>query len=170
MTNEQVFLEYSASKLDQLAGRIADCLGQLSPDQVWARGSDSQNAIGNLVLHLCGNVRQWIGMGVAGLPDVRARDAEFAAKGEVSPQELKSRLLIEVQEAKAIIRDLRVEKLSQRTKVQNYDITVLEAIYHVVEHFSGHTGQIIFATKLVTSADLGFYRHLSGPSHGESVP
>lgn len=170
MTTTSVFLEYSADKLTQLADRIGTCLTQLNAEQVWARGSTNENAIGNLVLHLCGNVRQWIGSGVAGQPDNRQRDGEFAARGEISPQDLKTRLAEVVAEAAATIRALPSPRLEERIHVQVYDITVLEAIYHVVEHFSGHTGQIIFATKLLTGSDLGFYRHLSQPAHEEKVP
>ena len=39
------------------------------------------------------------------------------------------------------------------------------------EHFAQHTGQILFASKQLTSQDLGFYRHLSGPEpHSEKTP
>jgi uncharacterized damage-inducible protein DinB len=170
MTTEQSFLEYSANKLAQHVERISECLGRLSGEEVWARASDNENAVGNLVLHLCGNVRQWIGTGVAGNPDVRERDREFAARGNVTPAELRTRLQEVVGEAAAVIRGLEPRRLQDRTVIQGYDVTLLEAIYHVVEHFSGHAGQIIFATKLLTGADLSFYRHLQRPGHGEQVP
>jgi uncharacterized damage-inducible protein DinB len=170
MSPDQIFLQVSADKLDQLAGRIATCLGQLTPEQVWARGTENVNAVGNLVLHLCGNVRQWIGFGVAGQPDIRQRDAEFAARGGPSLDELKAHLHAAVSAASAIIRELPPSELGTLTRIQNYEITKLQAIYHVVEHFSGHTGQIIFATKFLTGADLGFYRHLAAPRHEEKTP
>jgi uncharacterized damage-inducible protein DinB len=170
MTSDEIFLKFSADKLTQLAERIGKCLDQLNDDQIWARGSESENAIGNLVLHLTGNVRQWIGTGVAGKPDVRVRDKEFAASGGLSSADLKTRLLAGVEEAVETIRSLDAQRLQERTTVQKYDVTVLEAIYHVVEHFAGHTGQIIFGTKLLTSRDLAFYGHLQQSSHGEKVP
>jgi uncharacterized damage-inducible protein DinB len=154
------FLDYSASKLDELGSRIETCLEQLNEEQVWARGKDNENAIGNLVLHLCGNVRQWIISNVGGQPDRRDRDAEFAARAGVSKAELRQRLHATVAEALVVIRSLPEQRLSERHTIQGYDVSVMEAIYHVVEHFSMHTGQIIFATKMLTSADLGFYRHL----------
>jgi uncharacterized damage-inducible protein DinB len=170
MSAHLVFLEYSANKLEQMATRIAACLDQLTPEQIWIRGSDNENAVGNLVLHLSGNVRQWIGMGVGKLPDVRERDAEFAAKGGDATA-LTERLSATVAEAASIIRGVSEAGLTERTRVQGYDITVLEAIYHVIEHFSGHTGQIIFATKLLTGSDLGFYKHVHKPAaHSEKVP
>jgi hypothetical protein len=54
--------------------------------------------------------------------------------------------------------------------VQGYDKSILEAIYHVVEHFSLHTGQIIYATKLLRKEDLGFYKHLNHTTHSEKTP
>ncbi|HWZ31500.1 MAG TPA: DinB family protein [Bryobacteraceae bacterium] len=161
MSLESVFLKFSAEKLDQLCGRIETCADKLTPEQIWARGTQNENAVGNLMLHLAGNVRQWILHGVGGQPDNRVRDAEFDARGEISVDELKRRLRTTVDEASALIRALPPEHLIEtRTIQKHYDVTVLEAIYHVVEHFSGHAGQIIFATKLLTGEDLGFYAYL----------
>jgi len=166
----RIFIEFSVKKLRQLTDRIEACLGKLSAGQIWTRGSDEENAIGNLVLHLCGNVRQWIVAGVGGAADVRERDAEFAARGGSSPAELAARLRAVVEEAVAVIAAVPAGRLPQRIAVQKYDVSVMEAIYHVVEHFSGHTGQIIFATKMLTGEDLGFYRHLNAPAHAEKTP
>jgi uncharacterized damage-inducible protein DinB len=165
-----LFLNYSVEKLTQFHSRIESCLDRLTYEQVWAREADSQNAIGNLVLHLAGNVRQWIVSGVGGQPNTRERDQEFAARGDVTVSELKEKLRTALDEALEIIRNLPLERLSEPLNVQGYHLTVLEGIYHVVEHFAQHTGQILFATKLFTGQDLGFYRHLSNPSHGENTP
>jgi len=157
---DRLFLDFSTDKLEELASRIEICLDRLSEEQVWARGQENENAIGNLVLHLCGNVRQWIISSIGGEPDRRQRDGEFAARGGTSKQQLLERLRTTVEEAVSVIRALPAERLTERRVIQGYEGSVLEAIYHVVEHFSMHTGQIIFATKMLTSADLGFYRHL----------
>ena len=167
---DRVFLDSSIRRLRLHLSRIEVCLDKLSEDQIWYRGSENSNAVGNLVLHLCGNLGQWIGFGVGGRPDVRTRDAEFAAHGGVATAELKRRLAAAVDEVATIIEPLTAERLGERTQVQNYDVTVLEAIYHVVEHFALHTGQIQFATKALTGEDLGFYRHLSKPRHAEPTP
>jgi uncharacterized damage-inducible protein DinB len=170
-TLHREFLNVSSDKLRQLAGRIETCLGKLTAEQVWARGSQTENAVGNLVLHLCGNVRQWIIAGVGGAADVRQRDEEFAARGGVPVGELAERLRAVVAEATAVLSHVTAERLAERIVVQNYETTVLGAIYHVVEHFSGHTGQIVFATKMLSGADLGFYRHLrTAAPHGEKTP
>ncbi len=169
-TAEREFVNYSTEKLTQFCGRIEDCLGRLTHEQVWMRNADTQNAVGNLVLHLCGNVTQWIGSGVAGRPDTRERDKEFAARGEQDPAELAERIRHVVEDAVSVIRSLSPQRLLEPIQVQKYDTTVLGAVYHVVCHFCEHTGQILFATKLLTSQDLGYYRHLSAPTHSEKTP
>ncbi len=171
MTIETDFLNYAAEKLTQLCGRVETCLGKLTADQTWMRGGENQNAVGNLVLHLNGNVRQWILSGVRGQPNTRHRDEEFAARGGMGPQALGTLLRGTVDEALVIIRSLPPERLAERTTIQGHDVTVLEAIFHVVEHFSGHTSQIIFIAKMVTGEDLGFYSYLSKPqSHSGNTP
>lgn len=168
---ESIFLDLSARKLRLHAGRIDNCLGRLTDEQVWARGAENENAVGNLVLHLCGNVRQWIVSGIGGQPDVRRRDAEFAARGDVAVADLAAHQRGVVEEAVTVIETLPSNRLAEPLTVQGYNLTVLEAIYSVVEHFSGHTGQIIYATKMLTGEDLGFYNHLRAKTpHPERTP
>ena len=168
---DRQFLDHSINKLRQYDQRIATCIGKLSAGQLWARGSENENAAGNLVLHLCGNVRQWIVSGVGGRPDTRDRDAEFDARGGMAAAELIERLHATVEEAAAVLAGVTAARLSERITVQKYEVSVLEAVYHVVEHFAMHTGQIIFATKMLTGADLGFYKHLrSAAAHNEKTP
>jgi uncharacterized damage-inducible protein DinB len=170
-TLDRIFLDLSAKRLEQLFSRIRSCLEKLNADQVWARGSENENAIGNLVLHLAGNVRQWIVSGVGGKPDTRVRDREFSARGEVAVAELAERLQGVLNEAVAVLDQVTAERLAEHVRIQNYDLTVMEAIAHVVEHFAQHTGQIIFATKMLTGEDLGFYKHLkTTAAHAEKTP
>ncbi len=170
-TLHQEFVRCSAERLRLSSGRVESCLGKLNDEQIWARGSENANAIGNLVLHLCGNVRQWIVSGVGGAPDLRQRDQEFAARGGVAVSELIERLRGTVDEAAAVLERVTAERLMEPLVIQGYHATGMAAIYHVVEHFSGHTGQIIFATKMLTGEDLGFYRHLSrAAAHSEKTP
>ena len=170
-TLDRIFLDFSARKLQESASQIRTCLGKLNEEQVWSRGGEEENAIGNLVLHLCGNVRQWIVSGVGGAPDIRDRDAEFAACGGSSIAALGERLRGVVAEAAAALAAVTPERLAERVVIQKYDLPVLEAIYHVVEHFSLHTGQIIFATKMLTGSDLGLYAHLrTAAAHGKKTP
>lgn len=171
MSNEKAFLDYSVDKLRQYVPRIEACVAKLTPDQIWSRESENQNSIGNLLLHLTGNVRQWIVCGVGGEEDRRERQTEFDARGGADAAELVARLRSTVDEAIAVIGAVTPAQLGEPLKVQGYDVTVLQAIYHVVEHFSGHTGQIIFATKFLTGEDMGFYRHLRVvQAHAEKTP
>ena len=158
---DKVFIDFSCDKLQQHTERICDCLDELDNDKIWSRGTQNENAIGNLVLHLCGNVRQWIGFGVGGKPDIRERDLEFASRGGIASGELKDRLRAVVSDAVTILRGITPQRLEEVTMVQSYEMPVLQAVYHVVEHFAGHAGQIIFSTKQFTGRDLGFYSHLS---------
>ena len=166
------FLSYSGAKLRQFLDRIELCLEKLTKDQIWARGHENENSIGNLCLHLRGNVKQWIFSGVDGEPDERDRDAEFAEREGGTRQELAAGLRLTVLEACARIEALPADRLEESIEVQGYNMTVLQAVYHVVEHFAQHTGQIVFATKMLTGEELGFYRHLRGKqkSHSERTP
>ena len=160
---EPIFLNYAAEEPQKFTGRIETCCGKLSADQIWMRGSDNQNAIGNLILHLAGNVRQWILSGVGGEPDQRIRDLEFSARGGQAPADLLGNLRATVDAACGVIRAVPHAQLTERRIIQGHDVNLFEAILHVVEHFSGHTAQIIFITKMLTGEDLGFYSYLNQP-------
>lgn len=160
MTGE-LFLMHSANKLTQMSGYIEACLLKLDSDQVWSRGSAAQNSIGNLILHLCGNVRQWIGSSIGGREDIRQRDREFTADSRIATDELLSRLRFTVGEALEILKNLPPDRLTERVQTQDGERSVLEVIYQVVGHFQQHAGQIMFATKLATQEDLNFYKKSS---------
>ena len=167
---DKIFVDCSVRRLRLSLDRLDKCLARLTEDQIWQREHESENAVGNLLLHLAGNVRQWIICGVGELPDTRDRDSEFNARTGTGKAELLAGLRATVEEACRTIEPLSAERLAATIHVQKYDITVLEAIYHVVEHFAQHTGQIIFATKLLTGEELGFYSHLKRPTHSEKTP
>jgi uncharacterized damage-inducible protein DinB len=160
MTVEALFLDESVKTLRQLTSRIEACVGRLSDDQIWARGGENENAIGNLALHLSGNVRQWIISSLGGEPDTRKRDEEFAARGGRTAAELIEHLKTTVEQAAGVIASLDTARLTREYTIQKYQVSGVTALYHVVEHFAQHTGQIIFATKMLTGEDLGFYSHL----------
>src|SRR4030088_890119 len=103
---------------------------------LWGETSANANSVGNLVLHLCGNVRQWIGSGEGGQPDLRERDSEFSARGGAQPADLSQRLQSTISDATGIIRNLAPERLAETRSIQKYDGTLMEAILDVVEHFS----------------------------------
>jgi len=157
------FLRVSRRELTQNLEKIEKAVGLLTPKQVWTRGSEAENSIGNLLLHLSGNVRQWIISGVAQAPDVRDRDAEFAEREVIDPETLLARLRETVTAADIVLSRVSSEQLLEKRRIQVFDLTVMHAIYHCVEHFSGHTGQIIWATKRIKKADLNFYGFLRDP-------
>ena len=160
MTVEEIFLTAAADKLAENLSRIETCVPKLEPDLLWARDSENENAVGNLLLHLDGNVRQWILSGVGAEPDARDRPSEFAARSGADASVLLSQLRRTVGEAVDLIRALPHRRLTEQVSIQGYDTTVLSAIFHVVEHFSGHTYQIILLTKRFTGKNLGFYSYL----------
>ena len=136
--------------------RIERCLEKLSDRDVWWRANPQSNSIGNLLLHLNGNVRQWIVSGVGGATNERDRQREFDERGPIPASELLSRLKNTLAEADRVLAGITPAGLLEDRTIQGHDVTVMEAIYHVVEHFSMHTGQVILLTKMWTG-DLGFY-------------
>jgi hypothetical protein len=153
-----IFLAHSANKLTEITGYLEVCLLQLTADQIWHHGV-AQNSIGNLVLHLTGNVRQWIGSTIGGQPDIRKRDEEFAPVSKIETPELLARLNAAVGDALEILEDLPHLRLTEQVHTQDGERTVLEVIYQVVGHFQQHAGQVFYATKLLTGDDLKFYTH-----------
>lgn len=143
--------------LDHYLPKIERCLEELTDEQIWWRANEESNSIGNLVLHLCGNARQWIISGVGGEPDARVRDAEFQQREVISRGELLALLRSTLSEVDTTLRNLDPTLLLDRRQIQGHDVDVLEAIFHVTEHFSMHAGQIIMLTKLLTATDLRFY-------------
>ena len=137
--------------------KIERCLELLTDEQIWWRANPQSNSIGNLLLHLSGNVRQWIVCSLGGAPDLRDRDSEFAQRGIIPRDELIARLKQTLGEADATLANFDPDKLLERHVIQGLDVTPLEAIFHVVEHFSMHVGQIILLTKLLAEEDMKFY-------------
>jgi hypothetical protein len=156
-TIPELFLNYSIRKLEQMTAAITLCTGKLTDEQIWRRDCANENAIGNLVLHLCGNVQQWIGYSIGGDPDTRNRPAEFSAT-ELPRPELEKKLEATMGHALDVLRRFPADELGKTVQTQSGQSTALEAIYQVVGHFQQHAGQIIFATKQMTGQDLGIYR------------
>jgi uncharacterized damage-inducible protein DinB len=137
--------------------KIERCVALLSDEQIWWRPNEESNSIGNLVLHLSGNVRQWIVCGLGPANDARDRDSEFAQREIISRDDLLDLLRQTIGEVDATLAGYDADNLLERKKIQGFDVTALEAILHVVEHFSMHTGQIILLTKQLTAQDMHFY-------------
>lgn len=137
--------------------KIERCVALLSDEQIWWRPNAESNSIGNLLLHLSGNARQWIVCGLGKAADARDRDSEFAQRETIPRADLLTSLRQTIIEADATLAKFDMDRLVERKTIQGLEVTALEAILHVVEHFSMHTGQIILLTKLLTSSDLRFY-------------
>ena len=142
--------------------KIERCISLLTDDQIWWRANETSNSIGNLLLHLSGNVRQWIVVGLGGAEDQRDRAAEFAQRQVLPREELVDRLRQTLTEADHTLAAFDTERLLDRFTIQELNVSALEAIFHVVEHFSMHTGQIILLAKMFSEVDLEFYDFTAG--------
>lgn len=160
---ERAFLDQSRTCLNgEYMPRIEKALANLSEEDFWWRPNDASNSAGNLVLHLAGNVRQWIVHGIGGAADVREREKEFAADGDVSKAEALSRLRAAVDDACVVLEGMNADGLAAVYTPQAHTVTGLEAVYHVVEHFAMHVGQIIWIAKACSGEGLGFYAEKPG--------
>ena len=143
-----LYLAASRNTLRSALTKIRHCLEQLSEEDLQWRASEAQNSIQNIVLHLCGNLRQWIVHGVGGAPDRRDRAREFSDRTPIPKAALLRRLQETVNEADQILDALPAERLTEKRRVQGFEVTVLEAILDSVSHFVGHTHQIVYITRL----------------------
>jgi uncharacterized damage-inducible protein DinB len=142
--------------------KIRRCLDVLPSDALWRREDEHSNSVGNLLLHLAGNVRQWIMSGVGGALDTRYRSGEFEARDGADAEALFIALRATLDQADAVIASLTSASLLERRTIQGRDVSVLDAVYHVVEHFSLHTGQIILLTKRQAPGRIRFYEDAGG--------
>jgi hypothetical protein len=146
----------AAKELTNASGRIHHCLEQLTDEQIWWRPQPSLNSIGNLTLHLCGNLRQWIVAGLTGAADLRDRPGEFAEQGPIPRTELVRKLDAVVAETRDVLSRLTARQLLEARRIQGFDLTGLGAIFDSVPHFRGHTQEIIHLTRLQRGADYTF--------------
>ncbi len=156
-----LFLDFSRQKLlEQYWPRLRSCVGTLTDEQVWWRPNAACNSIGNLLLHLNGNVHQWLVASFNRLDDGRDRPAEFSARQAAPGAALLALLDETMQEASRVLARLSEADLLATYAIQGYTVSGLAAVYQVVEHFGMHYGQILYVTKMLQERDLGFYREL----------
>jgi hypothetical protein len=152
------FLAFSTKKMQDLHRDIAACLGKLTEEQIWHRGATHENSVGNLLLHLEGNIRQWIIHGIAGQPDVRRRDDEFTLAPTIDSKAAFKNFTTTLNESREIIATLAHQRLTEIIDPQPTGTwrhtPILDAIYKVVSHLDHHTGQIVLLTKQLHGADL----------------
>lgn len=137
----------AGQELTEAQSRIEHCLRQLTDEQVWWRPGESRNSIGNLVLHLCGNLRQWCVTTFRGLDDERDRPAEFAARQVIPRAELLARLDATVADARRVLAGLSAAELLRTRRIQGFEMSGIGAIFHTVPHFRGHAQEIIHITR-----------------------
>ena len=157
-----VMIALSRRYLREYLTKIRLSVSVLDDRVIWARPNESSNSIGNLMLHLAGNVRQWIVSGVGKAPDVRDRQSEFDQRDPIPGPELIDKLETAISDVDRVLAALTPEDLFTHRTIQANDVTVLEAVYHVVEHFSMHTGQIILLTKRYAPGRVQFYEDAGG--------
>ena len=151
------FIQQSISRFEENTPKIEGCLNHLTEDELWQRPNASSNSTGNIILHLCGNITQYILSGLGNAEDKRERDKEFTSTRVLQKEELFNKLKATVSSAVKIMRSLKDDDMLQKHTVQGRDLSAIGIIVHVVEHYSYHTGQIIYWTKLIKDKDLGFY-------------
>jgi uncharacterized damage-inducible protein DinB len=152
------FLKEARSLLtEDFLPKIRKCLEVLEEDDLWWRAHENNNSVGNLILHLCGNVRQWIIASLGREPDLRQRSKEFSERTHISKVDLLAKLEKTLQEADRVLASFDLDELLAARTIQGFQTTALQAVFHVVEHFSFHTGQIVYITKLRRAMDLKFY-------------
>ncbi len=156
-TGESFITSARAYLTEDYLPKIERSLELLTDGQIWWRANPQSNSIGNLLLHLSGNVRQWIVCGIGEAADNRDRDSEFAQRETIPHDELLAGLKQTLREADAALAKFDPDKLHGRHSIQGSEVTALAAIFHVVEHFSMHVGQIILLTKQLTERDMHFY-------------
>ena len=163
----RAFVDRAASYLaSEYLPKIERCLEQLDDGQIWWRPNPQSNSIGNLVLHLCGNARLWIIAGLGVSDDLRHRDSEFEQTEVIERAKLTDLLRSTVTEVVATLERLDADTLLEKRRIQGAEVDVLQAVFHVTEHFSMHTGQIILLTKMLIASDLRFYGFEDGaPAH-----
>ena len=153
----QALKESLIFRMDEKTEMISKCLQQLSEEQLWKRPNNVSNSVGNLLLHLCGNIRQYLVSGLGKQEDTRERDLEFSISGGYSSDELLKKLHAVLEEAKSVINSINEDAWLSDYLVQGFRLSGIGIALHVVEHYAYHTGQIAFWTKLLKAQDLGFY-------------
>jgi hypothetical protein len=149
MTLDAALVHELKARLGYCHDRIKHCVNQLDDRQVWWRPTDEMNSIGNILLHLCGNVQQWMIHGIVGNgPDDRNRAQEFAERTIIPKAELFKKLDDVVAGALRVFESLSAKQFLEPRHIQGFDETVLSAILNSLTHFNGHTQEIIYITRL----------------------
>ena len=137
--------------------RLEQCLHTLTEKEIWYRPNANSNSVGNISLHLCGNIRQWIIAGLGGHLDVRERQKEFDEQGPIPVEKLLDLLAVLKQDVEVVLNKVDPKDLIEKRDVQIYQESGLSILLHVVEHFSYHVGQVTYIVKMLKDVDTGYY-------------
>ena len=160
---DRLFVERARDYLaSEYPAKLRITVSALPPDKLWWRPNEDSNSVGNLLLHLNGNLRQWIVAGVGGEAYARRRAEEFAAREGQPAAELLAALERTLADIDRILSGLTAERLAERCAIQGRDLTVLDAVFHVTEHFAYHLGQIILVSKMFAPGEIHFYEDAGG--------
>lgn len=151
------FLENSVYRLDESTRMNKISLESIEESNIWKKPNESSNSIGNQIIHICGNMTQYIIASLGGKNDLRNRDAEFSISEGYTSGQLIQKLEETVQQAKQVLNNCSKNQLLKKRVVQGFNLSGIGIVIHAVEHYSYHTGQIAFWTKLLVNKDLGFY-------------
>jgi len=149
--------EFHLRVIEESLARIDKCLSYLSLEEVWHKENENTNSIGNLILHLEGNIRQYIISGVGGTKDTRIRNKEFETGYDLSAEDLLTKLTTTLYDANEVVQNLDPLLFTEEVTIQGFPHTRMSAILHVIEHLSYHVGQITFYTKYIKNIDTAYY-------------
>lgn len=164
------FIKESRNDLQYNFKKIVYCLEQLSDEDVWWRPFESANSLQNIILHLCGNVRQWIISGIGGAPDIRNRPEEFADRRPIPKRELIEKLAAVMTESDGVLAKVDSDSILEPRRIQGFDETVLSAAMGTVTHFVGHTHQVVYITRLRLGEAYRFYWVPQSPEQTSAKP
>lgn len=151
------FLDNAMYRLDASTRMVKICLERVEESKIWEKPNESSNSIGNQMLHICGNMTQYIIASLGAHDDIRNREEEFSITGGFTKDQLVQKLEDTIENARAVLNQCSAEQLLKKREVQGFNLSGIGIVIHAVEHYSYHTGQIAFWTKLMTNNNLGFY-------------
>jgi uncharacterized damage-inducible protein DinB len=156
-TKTMIVNEFERRLFEESYSRIFKCLSLLNEESIWFSPNNQIPSVGNLILHLCGNARQWVLSGIGGSVDNRNREQEFVVQKNIKKSELIFLLENLKVNLKTTILEMPDSALNERKIIQGFEETGFSILIHVIEHFSYHTGQITTLTKMITNKQTGYY-------------
>jgi uncharacterized damage-inducible protein DinB len=158
---KELIEEFRRRVINESIQRIKTCVNMVDESKLWFRQNDEVNSIGNLILHLDGNARQWVFSGIGNVPDTRDRSSEFIPDQNITKDKLSSILNNLEDDLENFFSSTELGTLTDKRKVQVFEETGISILIHVIEHFSYHTGQITLLTKLFTGMPTNYYGGLN---------